>query len=69
MVDQPRFELGTSSTLDAREVRRSREMSLGADRLEEAACRSTIELEPDFGYAWGALGQVHTEMGDLYEVE
>ncbi len=69
MVDQPRFEFANAYTFDAREVRRNREMSLGTDRLEEAVYRSTIELGPDLAYAWGALGQVHMEMGDLYEVE
>ena len=69
LVDWPRFGFATTSTLDAREVRRNREMSLGADELKEASHRSTIELEPDFAYVWGALGYVYVELGDLNEVE
>ncbi len=69
MVDRPRFELAISSTLDVRKVRRNCEMLLGANRLEEATYGSAIELELNFGCDWGALGQVHVELGDLNEVE
>lgn len=69
MVDRPRFELATAFVLDTREVHRNHEISPKADWLEEAAYRSTIELEPYSAYVWGTLGEVHVEMSDLNEAE